>query len=63
MLLWPMAAKAPSSMEAMASAVMTCCHCGLMPAKPSSVTRMSSAMAATLGAAAKKAATGVGAPS
>ena len=28
-----MAAKAPSTMEAMASAVTTCCHCGLMPAK------------------------------
>ena len=63
MLVWPMAAKAPSAMEAMASATTTCCHCGPTPAKAPSVTRTNSAMAAILGAAAKKAATGVGAPS
>ena len=63
MLVWPMAAKAPSPIEAMASAATICCHCGPMPAKAPSVTRISSAMAATLGAAAKKAVTGVGAPS
>ena len=63
MLVWPMAANAPSTIDAMASAVTTCCHCGLMPAKLSSATRMNSAMAATLGALAKNAVTGVGAPS
>ncbi len=63
MLVWPMAAKAPSPMEAMASAATTCCHCGPMPAKAPSVTRISSAIAAALGAAAKKVVTGVGAPS
>ena len=50
-------------MEAMASAATTCCHCGPTPAKALSVTRISRAMAAALGAAAKKVVTGVGAPS
>ena len=43
---------------------MICCHCGAIAGEGAvSVTRTSSAMAATLGAAAKKAVTGVGAPS
>ena len=63
MLVWPIAAKAPSTMDAMARNQMICCHCGLMPAKAVPATRISSAMAATLGAAAKNAVTGVGAPS
>ena len=63
MLRWPMAAKAPSSIEAMEKNTMICCHCAAMPGKPGSSVRTSSAMAASLGAAAKNAVTGVGAPS
>jgi hypothetical protein len=63
MLVWPMAAKAPSTIDAMARNTRICCHCGLMPGKAVTDTRTSSAMAATFGAAAKNAVTGVGAPS
>ena len=31
MLRWPMAAKAPSTIEAMATNTTICCHCGVMP--------------------------------
>ena len=63
MLRWPMAAKAPRIMEATEIAKMICCHCGVRPPKASTSTRVNSAIAATLGAAAKKAVIGVGAPS
>ena len=62
MLVCPIAAKAPSSIEAMLKKTMICCHCGAMPGKAVITTRIKSAMAASLGAAAKKAVTGVGAP-
>ena len=63
MLVWPMAAKAPSAMEAIDTKTRICCQSGTMAAKGSTMTRMNSAMAATFGAEAKKAVTGVGAPS
>ena len=63
MLRWPMAAKAPSSMEPIETSSITCCHCAASSPKGPSSTRASSAIAATLGAMAKKAVTGVGAPS
>ncbi len=42
---------------------MICCHWTSSPGNAETSTRVSSAKAATLGAAAKKAVTGVGAPS
>ncbi len=63
MLCWPMAAKAPSAMEAMARNTTICRHSMVIAGKAEMTTRMVSAMAAILGAAAKKAVTGVGAPS
>ena len=63
MLRWPIAAKAPSTIEAMARKVTICCQSGVIGAKALTTTRMKSAIAATFGAAAKKAVTGVGAPS
>ena len=63
MLRWPIAAKAPSAIEAMATNTRICCHCGTMPGNAPIATRTNIAMAATFGAAAKNAVTGVGAPS
>ncbi|MET3240265.1 hypothetical protein ABIF36_005753 [Bradyrhizobium japonicum] len=63
MLLWPIAAKEPSAIEAIATNTRICCHCETMPGKAVSVTRVKTASAATFGAEAKKAVTGVGAPS
>ena len=63
MLVWPMAAKAPSTMEASETKTTICCQSFTMGAKGPVRTRMNSAMAAILGAAAKNAVTGVGAPS
>ncbi len=63
MLRWPIAAKEPSSIEAMATKTTICCHCAVMPGKATTVARTNMAIPATLGAAAKKAVTGVGAPS
>ena len=63
MLVWPMAAKAPSAMEAIEMKMMIWPQAGWMAPKASIMVRVNSAMAATLGAAAKKAVTGVGAPS
>ena len=63
MLVWPIAANAPSTIEAMATNTTICCHAGATPGKASTATRTKIAMPATLGAAAKKAVTGVGAPS
>src|SRR5215468_11299766 len=58
-----MAAKDPSAMEAMATKTRICCHWLVMPGNEEMVARTNMAMAATFGAAAKKAVIGVGAPS
>ena len=58
-----MAAKAPSTIEAMATNTTICCHCRRMPGNALMVARAKIAMAAIFGAAAKNAVTGVGAPS
>ena len=50
-------------MEAMAMKVTICCHSASPRGRRRSATRTISAMAASFGAAAKKAVTGVGAPS
>ena len=63
MLRWPMAANEPSAMEAMEMKTMICCHWPTMFGKASMNTRVAMAMPAILGAAAKKAVTGVGEPS
>src|SRR3569833_3614341 len=63
MLVWPIAAKEPSTIEAIDTNTRICCHCETMPGKAVSVTRVNTASAATFGADAKKAVTGVGAPS
>ena len=63
MLRWPIAAKAPSAIEAMATKTTICCHCDMMPGNATMVARTNMAMPATLGAAAKNAVIGVGAPS
>ena len=63
MFLWPMAATEPRTIEAMEMKTMICCQSGPIGSKAPMVTRTSSAIAAIFGAAAKKAVTGVGAPS
>src|SRR5215218_1697594 len=63
MLRWPIAAKAPSAMEAMATNTTICCHWMVISGKDTIVVRTNMAIPATFGAAAKKAVTGVGAPS
>ena len=63
MLVWPMAAKAPSTIDRMEMKETTCCQSWVTAANGPTMARMNSAIAATLGAAAKKAVTGVGAPS
>ena len=63
MLRWPIAANAPSSIEAMETNTRICCHSLVMPGNATTATRTNMAMPATLGAAAKNAVTGVGAPS
>ena len=63
MLVWPIAANAPSSMEAMDRNVMICCQSWSIAGNAPSMARISKAIAAIFGAAAKKAVTGVGAPS
>ena len=50
-------------MEIRPSATSTCCHWIIAPPKPWPSRRANSTMAASFGAAAKKATTGVGAPS
>ena len=62
-LVWPMAAKAPSAIEAMATKTTICCHWAKILGKATIVVRTNMAMPATLGAAAKNAVIGVGAPS
>ena len=58
-----MAANDPSAIEAMATKVMICRHSIVAPGNADSSTRVSTAIAAIFGAEAKKAVTGVGAPS
>ncbi len=58
-----MAAKAPSAMEAIETNTITCCQSVVTGWKASMTIRTSMPMAATFGAAARKAVTGVGAPS
>src|SRR6266705_5903968 len=57
-LRWPIAANAPSAIEAMETNTTICCHCAMMPGKAVTVGRTNMAIAATFGAAAKKAVTG-----
>ena len=58
-----MAATAPSTIEAMAIKVMTCCHWSVIPPNGPIMVRRIRQTAATFGATANKAVTGVGAPS
>ena len=58
-----MAANAPSAIEAIEMNTITCCQSWVTGWKPSMTTRTSMAIAAIFGAEAKKAVTGVGAPS
>ena len=63
MLFCAMAAKAPSTMDAMEMKTMICCQASTRSWKGPISTRVKSAMAAIFGATAKKAVTEVGAPS
>ncbi|MCY1514494.1 hypothetical protein D9M68_490390 [compost metagenome] len=63
MFFWPIAAKEPSSIEAIEMKTMICCQSATTGSKALMTIRTRIAMAATFGAAAKKAVTGVGAPS
>ena len=58
-----MAAKEASTIEAIERKITICCQSCTMGAKLTVTMRMKSAIAATFGAVAKKAVTGVGAPS
>ena len=55
MFLWPMAANAPSSMDAIEMKTMICCQSTAIGSKAPMVTRTTRAIAAIFGAAAKKA--------
>ena len=63
MLVWPIAANAPSSIEATEMNTAICRHSVAQSPNGSYSTRRVRPMAATLGAAARNAVTGVGAPS
>src|SRR6201996_4454876 len=63
MLVCPIAANAPSTIEAMATITTNSCHAPTSEANDVPMTRSSSDIAATFGAVAKNAVTGVGAPS
>ena len=63
MLVWPIAATPPRMVEASAMKMTICRHSNDGRPHRLDATRVSSAIAATLGAEAKKAVTGVGAPS
>ena len=64
MLVCATAATAPNTIEAMAMKIRICCQsAAILPGKATTSTRASRPSAAALGAAEKKAATGVGAPS
>ena len=47
MLRWPMAANAPSSIEAMETKTTICCHCVVMPGNATTAARTNMAMPAT----------------
>ena len=63
MLVCPIAATAPRNIEATESSARICCQSPTTVPKASWTSRAKSAMAATFGAVAKKAVTGVGEPS
>ena len=63
MLRWPIAANEPSTIEAIATNTMICCHCGVISGNAVIGARTKIAIAAIFGAEAKNAVTGVGAPS
>ena len=63
MLVWPIAAKAPSAIEAIEMKVTICRHSVEICGKAVNRMRTSTAIAAIFGAEAKKVVTGVGAPS
>ena len=63
MLVWPIAPTAPSSIEAIDTKVTICRQSNVIPPNAPTATRSSRPIAAALGAPAKNAATGVGAPS
>src|SRR5580704_7023098 len=60
MFFCPIAANEPSAIEAIATNTTICCHCVTMPGNAVSATRVNTASAATFGAEAKNAVTGVG---
>ena len=62
MFLCPIAAKAPSTIDAIEMKMMICCHCEAAPGRADCVKRSSIAIAATFAALEKNAVTGVGAP-
>src|ERR1700712_4320942 len=63
MLVCPIAASAPSSIDAIDTITTRICHAPTSDANDVPITRSSSDIAATLGAVAKNTVTGVGAPS
>ncbi len=63
MLVCPIAANAPSTIEAIDTMTTSDCQAPTSDAKDVPITRSSSAIAATFGAVAKKTVTDVGAPS
>ena len=63
MLSWPIAPSAPITIDSSEAKITICCHAPGCAPKAPRLTRISSASAATLGAVAKNAVTGVGAPS
>src|SRR3978361_1944284 len=63
MLVCPIAAKAPSSIDAIATITTRICHAPTSEENDVPITRSSSDIAATFGAVAKNTVTGVGAPS
>ena len=63
MLVWAIAATAPSTIEATDKKMMTWRHSATSPPNGSTRTRTNSAIAAIFGATEKNAVTGVGAPS
>jgi hypothetical protein len=63
MLRWPIAANEPSTIEAIATNTTICCHCGDDAGERRQRHAGEHRHAATFGAEAKNAVTGVGAPS
>ena len=63
MFFCPIAANGPSAIEAIETNTTICCHSAVMPGNAVIVARTNTAIAATFGAEAKNAVTGVGAPS